>query len=142
MRNSSLLGAVFALAAMLPLATAEAAILAKVDVSSQTLNVYVNGALNHSWPVSTARKGYYTPRGSFRVQSMQLMHYSKKYDNAPMPNSVFFLGGYAIHGSNAVSQLGRPASHGCVRLSPGNARAFYSLIQAQGAGSTSIVVQN
>ncbi len=142
MRNSSLMGFVFAVAVLLPLATAEAAVVAKVDVSSQTMNVYVDGQLTYSWPVSTARKGYYTPRGSYAVQSLQAMHYSRKYDNSPMPHSVFFKGGFAVHGTHAVSQLGRPASHGCVRLSPGNAAELYSLIQERGRGGSRIVVQN
>ena len=136
--------ALAALAAMLglPAAVADASVLAKVDVSSQTMNVYVDGALAYSWPVSTARKGYYTPRGSFHAQSLEAMHYSKKYDNSPMPHSVFFNGGFAIHGTHAVSQLGRPASHGCVRLAPGNAATFYGLVQEQGRSVTKIVVQN
>ena len=135
--------AVATLAAMLffPVGDAKASVLAKVDVSSQTMNVYVDGALTYTWRVSTARRGYYTPRGSFHAQSLALMHYSKKYDNAPMPHSVFFDGGYAIHGSYAVGMLGHPASHGCVRLSPGNAARFFSLVEAQQAG-TRIVVQN
>jgi len=142
MRIASLSGAVLALAALLPMAAAEASVLAKVDVSSQTMTVYVDGQLQYSWPVSTARKGYHTPRGSFHAQSLQLMHYSQKYDNSPMPHSVFFLGGFAIHGTHAVAQLGRPASHGCVRLSPGHAAEFYSLVQDQGRAGTRIVVQD
>ncbi len=127
---------------LLPVTEADASVLAKVDVSSQTMHVFVDGSLTYSWPVSTARKGYYTPRGSFHAQSLQLMHYSKKYDNSPMPHSVFFNGGFAIHGTHAVGLLGRPASHGCVRLAPGNAAAFYELVQEQGRSSTRIVVQN
>ena len=142
MRKSNLLGVIFAVAAMLPLAAAQASVVAKVDVSSQTMNVYVDGQLTYSWPVSTARAGYYTPRGSYGVQSLQAMHYSQKYHNSPMPHSVFFKGGFAVHGTGAVGQLGRPASHGCVRLSPGNAAELYSLIQEHGRGGSRIVVQN
>lgn len=125
-----------------PLTSANASVLAKVDVSSQTMNVYVDGSLAYSWPVSTARRGYYTPRGSFRPQSLEAMHYSRKYDNSPMPHSVFFSGGFAIHGSYAVRSLGRPASHGCVRLAPGNASTLYSLIREHGTGSTRIVISD
>ena len=82
----------------------------------------------YQWPVSTARKGYYTPTGTFTPYSLQPMHYSKKYDNAPMPNSIFFSGGYAIHATPHVGNLGRPASHGCVRLSPANARTLYDIV--------------
>ena len=117
---------------------AEAAIVTKVDISSQTMNVYVNGVLTHSWPVSTARRGYFTPTGVYRVQSLQAMHYSRKYDNSPMPHSIFFRGGFAIHGTGAVGQLGRPASHGCVRLAPGNAATLFSLVRQHG-GSKIII---
>ena len=142
MRKLVVASAALALISLLPWQTADASVLAKVDVSSQTMNVYVDGQLSYSWPVSTARRGYHTPRGAFRAQSLQAMHYSKKYDNAPMPHSVFFSGGYAIHGSYAVRSLGRPASHGCIRLAPGNAAEFYSLVQDHGRGATKIVVQN
>jgi len=81
------------------------------------------------WPVSTARKGYYTPIGIFHPYSLQLMHYSRKYDNAPMPHSIFFSGGYAIHATPHVANLGRPASHGCVRLSPSHAATLYGLVK-------------
>ena len=91
----------------------------------QTMNVYEDGELVDVWRVSTARRGYYTPTGTFYPYSHQLMHYSKKYDNAPMPHSIFFSGGYAIHATPHVGALGRPASHGCVRLAPGNAETLY-----------------
>lgn len=84
---------------------------------------------NYQWRVSTARKGYYTPTGTFHPYSLQLMHYSKKYDNAPMPHSIFFSGGYAIHATPHVGALGRPASHGCVRLSPSNAATLYQIVK-------------
>ena len=84
---------------------------------------------NYQWPVSTARRGYHTPTGTFTPYSLQPMHYSKKYDNAPMPNSIFFSGGYAIHATPHVGSLGRPASHGCVRLSPSNAATLYSIVK-------------
>jgi lipoprotein-anchoring transpeptidase ErfK/SrfK len=83
----------------------------------------------YQWRVSTARKGYYTPTGTFHPYSLQLMHYSKKFDNAPMPHSIFFSGGYAIHATPHVGALGRPASHGCVRLSPSNAATLYSIVK-------------
>lgn len=83
---------------------------------------------SYSWPVSTARRGYYTPTGVFYPYSLQPMHYSRKYDNAPMPHSIFFSGGYAIHATPHTGNLGRPASHGCVRLSPGNAATLYGIV--------------
>ena len=84
---------------------------------------------SYQWRVSTARKGYYTPTGTFHPYSLQLMHYSKKYDNAPMPHSIFFSGGYAIHATPHIGNLGRPASHGCVRLHPANAATLYSIVK-------------
>lgn len=110
----------------------------KIDISSQSMAVHVNGWPYGRWRVSTARAGYYTPRGQYRPFLLKKMHYSRKYDNSPMPNSVFFLGGYAIHGTGYVRNLGRPASHGCIRLAPQNAAKLYSLVQKHGLRSTQI----
>jgi lipoprotein-anchoring transpeptidase ErfK/SrfK len=101
----------------------------RVDVSKQRMLVFVEGELAYNWPVSTGRKGFATPQGTYRPKRMTRMHFSRKYNNAPMPYSVFFRGGYAIHGTNATGRLGRRASHGCVRLSKRNARELYHLIQ-------------
>ncbi len=117
-----------------------ASVVAKIDLSSQKMSVIVNGRPTYSWKVSTARRGYRTPKGTFRPGVMQRMHYSRKYHNSPMPHSIFFLGGYAIHGTNAIRNLGRPASHGCVRLHPANARTLYNLVRRHGKGSTRIVI--
>jgi lipoprotein-anchoring transpeptidase ErfK/SrfK len=57
-----------------------------------------------------------------------------------MPYAVYFRGGYAIHATGAVGRLGRPASHGCVRLAPGNAAKLFSMVQQYGSGNTRIVV--
>lgn len=120
---------------------AQAGLVAKVDLSSQTLTVIKNGKVMYRWPVSTARKGYRTPTGSWSPKRLHRMWYSRKYDMSPMPYSVFYSGGYAIHGTGAVSRLGRPASHGCVRLHTANAKVFYSLVQKTGMRNTRIVVQ-
>jgi lipoprotein-anchoring transpeptidase ErfK/SrfK len=119
-----------------------ASLVARVDISTQTMTVSLYGDVIAQWPVSTARKGYATKKGSFRPTRLHRMWHSKKYDNAPMPYSVFYYGGYAIHGTNHVKSLGRPASHGCVRLHTANAARFYSLVQEVGRGDTRIVVQN
>jgi lipoprotein-anchoring transpeptidase ErfK/SrfK len=102
--------------------------------------VYVDGRHAASWPVSTARRGYRTPTGTFRPGRMHRRYFSKKYHGSPMPYSVFFLGGYAIHGTNAVRALGRPASHGCVRLHTENARRLFSLIERYGKRNARIVI--
>ncbi|MDE2446336.1 MAG: L,D-transpeptidase [Alphaproteobacteria bacterium] len=115
-------------------------VVARINVSSQTMSVSVNGWPEGYWRVSTARAGYSTPRGVYRAQRLARVYYSKKYDNAPMPNSVFFYGGYAIHGTGHISQLGRPASHGCIRLHPSNAAAFFDMVQRHGMSRTRIII--
>ncbi len=120
--------------------SASASMVAQVSLSKQRLDVSVNGWPAYSWPVSTARPGYVTPTGSFRPQRTARMWYSRKYDNSPMPFSVFFYGGYAIHGTGYVRSLGRPASHGCVRLHPANAATFYALVREQGLENARILI--
>ena len=117
-----------------------AGLVARVDLAAQTMTVEKHGQVIYRWKVSTARKGYVTPRGTWRPTRMHKMWYSRKYDNSPLPYSVFYHGGYAIHGTNAVKNLGRPASHGCVRLAPSNAQKFYTLVREMGPGNTRIVV--
>ena len=121
-------------------APASAGVVVRVNNSAQRMHVYVDGELAYVWPVSTARRGYWTPPGNYYVQRMARMWYSRKYDMSPMPYSLFFHGGYAIHGTGAVRQLGRPASHGCVRLHPANARALYQLVKHYGGAL--ILVRN
>ena len=114
---------------------------AVIDISNQRMSVSLDGARLHHWKTSTARSGYRTPRGTFKPKRLERIWYSSKYDNAPMPYSVFFYGGYAIHGTDDLKNLGRPASHGCVRLHPDNARTLYNLIRKIGMSGTRIVVQ-
>jgi lipoprotein-anchoring transpeptidase ErfK/SrfK len=126
---------------MLP-SVVSAAVVARVDISSQRMQVFIDGELAYSWAISSARKGYVTPRGSYRPTVLKRMHYSSKYENSPMPHSIFFRGGYAIHGTGYVKQLGRPVSHGCVRLHPRNAATLFSLVKAYGMKNTRIIIQN
>jgi hypothetical protein len=57
-----------------------------------------------------------------------------------MPFSIFFTEkGHAIHGSYD-KRIGRPASHGCVRLSPANAEALYKLVEQEGVLNTTVVL--
>jgi lipoprotein-anchoring transpeptidase ErfK/SrfK len=121
---------------------AQAKVAVTINISRQTMSVSVNGWPYAYWRVSTARSGYWTPRGAFRPYLLKRMHYSSKYENSPMPHSIFFKGGYAIHGTGYVRALGRPASHGCIRLAPGNAARLYSLVQRYGKGDTHIVITN
>jgi lipoprotein-anchoring transpeptidase ErfK/SrfK len=119
-----------------------ASLVARIELSSQTMTVSKHGQVLYRWNVSTARKGYVTPRGTYRPQRLHKMWHSRKYDMSPMPWSVLYHGGYAIHGTNAVKRLGKPASHGCVRLHTANAAKFYSLVKAAGPKNTRIVVTN
>lgn len=113
----------------------------KIDISSQKMYVSVNGVRRHSWAVSTARRGYRTPLGTFKPTRMHRRYFSKKYYNSPMPHSIFFYGGYAIHGTNSIKRLGHPASHGCIRLHPANARKLFTLVKANGPRNTHIRIQ-
>ena len=132
MRKFSLLLVVFMAFFAIPL-VAQAKVRINVDLSSQRMDVEASNGASYSWPISSARAGYVTPRGVYSAVSLQTMHRSKKYHNSPMPHSIFFRGGYAIHGTYAIASLGRPASHGCVRISPANAATLFSLVKAEGA---------
>ncbi|WP_342636716.1 L,D-transpeptidase [Ancylobacter aquaticus] len=112
----------------------------EISLSKQRMRVMVEGVERHAWPVSTARKGYRTPLGSYRPERMHKRYFSRKYDNAPMPYSIFFHKGWAIHGTNDLRRLGRPASHGCVRLHPSNAKALFAIVGQYGRANTRIVV--
>ncbi|MCH9765251.1 MAG: L,D-transpeptidase [Alphaproteobacteria bacterium] len=120
---------------------AEAGVRVHVDKSSQTMRVYVGGYLRHTWRVSTGRRGYNTPTGNYSPKRLARRHYSSKYHGSPMPYSIFFRGGYAIHGSYQTRALGRRASHGCIRLHPRNAARLFSLVRAHRA-RTRIVITN
>ena len=126
--------------ALQPAAAGAANLVARVDLSSQTMTVTQGGVVKHRWAVSTARKGYRTPTGSWTAKWASRHHRSRKYNNAPMPHSIFFHGGYAIHGTYDIKRLGRPASHGCIRLHPDNAARFFSLANRAGLGNTRVVI--
>lgn len=121
-------------------ASAANKIVARVSIAEQRMHVMIDGRTAFVWKVSTGGRGYVTPKGSFKPTRMHEMWYSRKYDNAPMPHSVFFNGGYAVHATNQISRLGRPASHGCVRLHPDNAADFYQLVETFGPSNTSIQI--
>jgi lipoprotein-anchoring transpeptidase ErfK/SrfK len=124
--------AVFAVAVailLLSLVPARAGIVVTVDKTAQRLTVEVDGISRYQWPVSTARWGYRTPNGSYQPQWLARKWFSRQYDWSPMPYSIFFNEGYAIHGSYEISRLGRPASHGCIRLHPTNAAVLFALVK-------------
>jgi L,D-transpeptidase catalytic domain len=134
------LGAIAAALILLGLSPASADVLIVIDKSSQSVSVLINGAPTYNWTVSTGSPGLDTPNGRFTAQRLARVYYSKKYDDAPMPNSVFFHGGYAIHGTYQENRLGSPVSHGCVRLSRANAVTLYNLVSGQGLHNTRFAV--
>ena len=123
-------------------AFASTGVKAVVDLSQQRMRVYIDGEHEYTWKVSTARKGHVTPTGSWRPYWLNKKHYSKKYDNAPMPYSVFYNKDYAVHGTYSTHRLGRPASHGCIRLHTANARRLFNLVKKHGKSNSRIVVVN
>lgn len=112
----------------------------KISISAQEMEVFQNGERLYVWPVSTAKSPKITPKGSWTPQFLSRNHRSSLYGNAPMPWSIFYSGNYAIHGTNATSRLGRPASHGCVRLHPENAKILFNMVKAEGKANTRVTV--
>ncbi|MCH9765252.1 MAG: L,D-transpeptidase [Alphaproteobacteria bacterium] len=111
-----------------------------INLTKQRLTVTENGNVKYTFKISSGRSGYATPTGTYRPQWMARMWHSRKYDWAPMPHSIFFHRGYAIHATYATRRLGRPASHGCIRLSPRNAKTVYRLVSKHGKASTKISI--
>jgi hypothetical protein len=136
-----LLGVALVSSALFVSATADAAVLVTVDKSAQQMTVSVDGQPRYTWPVSTGKSGYDTPGGKFKAFRMERDHYSKEWDDAPMPHSIFFTTkGHAIHGSFDTKRLGSPASHGCVRLAPANAKTLFELVEREGVLNTTVVL--
>jgi hypothetical protein len=118
-----------------------ATILINIDKANQKMTVFLDGVESYNWPVSTGKAGFSTPSGTFTATSMNEIWYSKEWDNAPMPHAIFFMkDGHAIHGSYEVRNLGKPASHGCVRISPQNATTLYALVAKTGLKNTQVVL--
>lgn len=115
-------------------------VVVRINLSRQEMDVDVDGVHHATWRVSTARRGYGTPVGTYTPYLLERMHFSKLYDYTPMPYSIFFLRGYAIHGTTEVRNLGRAVSHGCVRLRTENAKVLFRLINSHGLQNTSITV--
>lgn len=127
----------------LTVSSAQAARLeAHVDISQQKMRVYQNGKLKHVWPVSTARRGKVTPTGSWGAKFLSKNHKSSRYNNAPMPHSIFYSGNFAIHGTNQIKRLGRPASAGCVRLHPEHARVLFNMTARVGLRNMRVRVKH
>src|SRR5207302_2099667 len=121
--------------------SAQAKIAITIDKNEQMMTVAVDGVERYRWPVSTGIPSYETPNGGFRTFRMEEEHFSKEFDDAPMPHSIFFTKiGHAIHGTESESRLGTPASHGCVRLSRANATTLYELVQKEGVLNTTVTL--
>lgn len=129
------LAAVLAVCAMYT-PPAHAAVLAHIKLSEQRLYLYVDGEKKHVWKISAGKKSGWTRTGTFRPQFLSRHHRSSIFRGAPMPYAVFYDRDWAIHGTNAISRLGRPASHGCVRLHPKNAAVFFNLVLKYGKQNT------
>jgi hypothetical protein len=140
MRLHRLALSVIAAFAVLAVASpARANVMILIDKSAQKMSVTVNGEDRYVWPVSTGRSGYDTPGGDFQPFRMEKDHFSREWDDAPMPHSIFFSQiGHAIHGTYETRNLGRPASHGCVRLSTQNAATLFALVKQEGVFDTHV----
>lgn len=123
-----------------PAPPAEPTLTASINLGSQTITVSEHGVQKYTWAISSGTRSHPTPTGTFRPQWTAKMWYSRKYDNAPMPHAVFVHGGVAIHATYATGMLGRPASHGCIRLSPTNAKVFYGLVNKHGIKNTRVAI--
>jgi hypothetical protein len=114
-----------------------------IDKTAQQMTVSVDGQEEYVWPVSTGAKGYNTPSGKYHPFRMEEFHFSEEWDDAPMPNSIFFTPrGHAIHGTEHLSGLGRRVSHGCVRLAPENAETLFYLVEDVGMTNTTVIVKD
>lgn len=134
--------AIATLGALLCLSPARADVLVNISKSQQRAAVMIDGVEAYRWPVSTGVRGHATPAGKFRPVRLERHWYSRQYQMTPMPWAVFFHRGYAVHGTMEAYNLGRAASHGCVRLRPDNAAILYSLVRRQGIANTRVVVMN
>ena len=121
--------------------TKGSSILIAIDKNTQKMSVFIDGTKKYDWRVSTGRPGYSTPSGTYTATSMNEVWYSKEWDNAPMPHAIFFMtDGHAVHGSYEVKGLGKPVSHGCVRIAPQNATLLYQLVGKNGLKNTQVVL--
>jgi hypothetical protein len=126
---------------MIATSAAEAKVVITVDKSAQEMTVVVDGVQRWRWPVSTGRRGYATPSGRYTAFRMEKDHYSKEWDDAPMPHSIFFTKrGHAIHGTNDARHIGAAVSHGCVRLNLDNATKLFALVKEQGVTNATVVI--
>lgn len=121
--------------------SASANVRINIDKTTQKMDVYVDGQPRYRWDVSTGLQGYDTPSGNYTPFRMEEEHFSREWDDAPMPHSIFFTTrGHAIHGTMDARYMGQAASHGCVRLLPKHAAVLYDLVKAEGMQNTTVSV--
>lgn len=125
---------------MMPGLAAAERLVARVSISEQKMEVYREGLLLYTWVVSTAKPGKVTPTGIYKPEFLSRNHKSRKYNNAPMPFSIFYDGDFAIHGTDKISRLGQPDSQGCVRLHPDNAEILFEMVKTGGMESLQVVI--
>jgi len=142
LRIATLVFILSSFAVLNPAHAARGKLVVKVDISQQRMTVYQNGRKKYHWKVSTARRGKVTPRGKWRAKWLSKNHKSSRYNNAPMPHSIFYSGNFAIHGTYSINKLGRPASAGCIRLHPKNAAILFGLTKSVGLRNMTVSVSN
>ena len=131
---------ILGVALFLPGVASAERVVARVSITDQTMKVYHEGRLLYTWAVSTAKAGKVTPTGTYEPEFLSRHHKSRKYNNAPMPFAIFYDGDYAIHGTDQIKRLGKPASHGCVRLAPHNAEILFEMVKWEGMENTRVEI--
>jgi len=98
-----------------------------VSKCNQKVFHFVDGSLKSVYTCSTALPKYDLAPGDYKVYLRVVKHWSREYE-VWMPHALFFHNGYAVHATNMIRQLGRPASHGCIRLHPRDARQLFDRV--------------
>ena len=135
-----LFAAVLCLMLAAPVFAGDGQIVARVSISEQKIRIFQDGAHLYTWPVSTAKAPKITPTGTFTPEFLSRDHRSSRYNNAPMPFAIFYRGNYAIHGTDQIKRLGNPASKGCVRLHPDNAKVLFQMVREAGMKNTRVII--
>ena len=135
-----LFAAVLCLMLAAPVFAGDGQIVARVSISEQKIRIFQDGAHLYTWPVSTAKAPKITPTGTFTPEFLSRDHRSSRYNNAAMPFAIFYRGNYAIHGTDQIKRLGNPASKGCVRLHPDNARVLFTMVRESGMQNTRVII--
>lgn len=138
--NAIFISVTIALALLLASPAAAERVVIRVSIAAQTMQVFHEGRHLFEWPVSTAKPGKITPRGTFTPEFLSRDHKSRRYNNAPMPWAIFYDGHYAVHGTDQIKRLGQPASRGCVCLHPDHAKLLFKMVKAEGMKNTRVVI--